>query len=60
MLYDIVMTALIVGLTAGSIWTTLKINKAVKEGRIRYLGKVRIERQRKVSNGNDDQGSIVR
>ena len=44
MLYDIVMISLIVGLTAGSIWASLKISKASKEGKIRYMGKVRIER----------------
>jgi hypothetical protein len=44
MLYDIIMTTLIVSLTAGMIWVNLKISKAAKEGKIKYTGKVRIER----------------
>ena len=44
MLYEIIMTGLSVTAATGSIWASLKISKAAKEGRIRYIGKVRIER----------------
>ena len=44
MLYDIVMVTLIAASTIGGVWASLKINKAAREGKIRYIGKVKIER----------------
>jgi hypothetical protein len=48
MLYDIVMVSLIVVGVAGSVWASYKINQAAKAGKIRYIGKVKIERPTRV------------
>jgi hypothetical protein len=46
MLYDIFIVVLgSVGIGM-SLWASLQINKAAKEGKIRFFGKVRIGRQR--------------
>jgi hypothetical protein len=46
MLYDIFIVVLgSVGIVM-TLWASFKINKAAKEGKIRYIGKVRIGRQR--------------
>jgi hypothetical protein len=46
MLYDIFIISLgSVGIVM-TLWASHQINKAAKEGKIRYFGKVRIGRQR--------------
>jgi hypothetical protein len=42
MLYDIVMTTLLVSATVGGIWASRQMSKAAKEGKLCVIGKVRI------------------
>lgn len=41
MLYDILMIASIVSMTTAALWASRKISQAVKDGKIRYIGKVK-------------------
>jgi hypothetical protein len=43
MIYDIVMGTLTVIGVVGVIWASVKLEQARKAGKIRYIGKVRID-----------------
>jgi hypothetical protein len=47
MIYDAVMITLTVVGTVGAVWASVKLEQARKAGKIRYIGKVRIDNEPK-------------
>jgi hypothetical protein len=45
--YDVVMISTIIVSTVGVIWASRKMEQARKAGKIRYIGKVRIDHEPK-------------
>ena len=44
LLYNILIPVIGITASVGAIWAALKINKAAKDGKIVYLGKVRLDK----------------